>query len=77
MIYIREDQIGSYQELWAEAINAAVVKGQVVIINDVMCFYLTAGAIGDKVVPVWECKQVLADKVTGTGTEIERGQKIF
>lgn len=77
MFYLREDQEASYEELWAEALFVAVVKGQPVVINDTFCFYFTAGAIGDEVVPIWKARQVLADKATGTGTEIQRGEQIY
>jgi hypothetical protein len=77
MFYIKEDQVGSYQDLWAEAVAAAVVKGQGVVIQDCFCFYLTGGAIADRVVPIWECKQVYADKKIGTGQAILRGDEVY
>jgi hypothetical protein len=81
MLYCRDNQSPGYEELHAgnnnEVLVAAVVKGQVVIINDVMCFYFVDGAIGDKVVPVWKCRQVLADKAVGTGEDISRGEQVY
>jgi hypothetical protein len=84
MFYIKEDQVGSYEDLWAEEVLADVVKGQPVLINDTFCFYMTGGYAAvagvreaDRVTPIWRCKQVLADKVTGSGNDIQRGERVY
>lgn len=81
MFYLRDNQSPGYEELDAgntnEVLVAAVVKGQAVLINDTFCFYLRAGAIGDRIVPVWKCRQVLADKIEGTGEDIQRGERVY
>lgn len=78
MFILKDDQHSAYQELHRrEVTGAAVEKGDAVVINDVLCFWFTDGAVGDEVVPVWEARQVLADKKTGTGEEIEEGMQVY
>lgn len=77
MLYLADNQMSSYQELWGEAVGAAVVKGQAVIIKDVFCFYHNGDELGKVVVPIWEARQVLAEKSIGTGEDIERGEQVY
>jgi predicted RecA/RadA family phage recombinase len=77
MIILVENQVGSYQELWADEVVSAVEKGDVVLINDVLCFYFADAAAGSEIVPVWWAKQVRATKGTGSNTGITRGQQVY
>lgn len=66
-----------YDELWDIVVAAAVTSGQAAVIQDVFGFYLYNGAVGDEVTFIYRCRQVQADKVTGTGEEISAGEEVY
>lgn len=67
-----------YDELWDVIIaGAAVTKGDPAVVQDVFGFYAADGAIGDEIAFIYRCRQVLADKVTGTGEDIISGERVY
>lgn len=72
----KDNQI--YDELWDIVPAALVTKGQAARIADVFGFYYFAtSTIGDEVTYVYRMRQVLADKVTGTGEDIQAGDRLY
>jgi len=72
-----------YDELWDVEVAAAVTKGFGAVIQDVFGFYfnaVTAADItdgNDEVAFIYRMRQVEADKVTGTGEAIVRGDRVY
>ena len=75
MILMRDNVI--YDELLDVIAPAAVVKGQVALIQDVYAFYMNDAAAGEEVVAVYKCRQALMDKVAESGEEIVAGDQVF
>lgn len=76
MSFLMRDNV-DYKNLNEVIVAAAVVKGQAVVVQDTFGWYFKAGAIGDEVIVVFECRQVLATKKTGTGESITSGDKLY
>jgi len=62
----------------------AQVQGEVAVINDVAAFYLTGNLIGtlapatlEPLTAIYRARQVLANKMTGSGYAIKHGQKLY
>lgn len=66
-----------YDELWDVAPVAAVTAEDPAVVNDVFGFYITDGAAAAETTFVYECRQVEADKVTGTGEDIQAGEYVY
>jgi hypothetical protein len=74
---LRDDQQQSYHELWDQILTAAETKGFAQVVEDVFCFNMTAGAINDEVTRIYSATQVRVDKLTGSGEDINAGQKVY
>lgn|SRR5512136_917071 len=68
-----------YQHVWdAVPADLTIVKGDPAIKQDVFGFYLKdVESITEEVCFIFKMRQVLAAKVTGTGTEIKSGDKLY
>lgn len=70
-----------YDELWDCHPGAALVKGQGVIKQDVFGFWLkdseTATPTTEEIAIIYRCRQVEANKRTGTGEAILAGDKLY
>ena len=76
MFYWRDLEI--YDELWDCTPATAVLKGTPEVVRDVFGFWLKARELdGEEVVLVYRCRQVLSDKLTGTGEEIHSGERVY
>jgi hypothetical protein len=56
---------------------ASVDKGDPAVIQDVFGFYLVDALITETPVFIYRMRQVVADKVQGTGEEIEAGDRVY
>lgn len=80
MFYPRDHQI--YDESFDIIPAAAVVKGQPAQIQDIFGFWLTASQVpaGTSLIEqtfIYRMRQVLADKLTGSGEEIIAGDRVY
>lgn len=76
MFYWKDDII--YDELWDTIPATAVLKGTPQVIQDVFGFWLKdREQIGEEVAFVYRCRQVLADKIVGTGEAILAGDRVY
>ena len=80
MFYPRDHQI--YDESYDIIPAAAVLKGQPAQLRDIFGFWLTATAVaaGAALVEqtfVYRMRQVLADKLTGSGENILAGDRVY
>lgn len=75
MFYPKDDHI--YDELLDIVVSATVVKGEADLVQDCFGFYFTAGVSGEEVCFVYRMRQVLADKIVGTGQDIQSGDRLF
>lgn len=67
-----------YNELWDITPATAVEKGDAAVVQDVFGFYVKdRESDGEEVVFIYKDRQVLADKVTGTGENISAGEKVY
>lgn len=75
---LKDDQAPAYEELWDEVPGAVRAKGFAYVVNDVFGFLMTAAlAITDEVTFIWKARQVLVDKMRGTGEAITHGMKVY
>jgi hypothetical protein len=77
MFYPRDHQI--YDETYDVYALVAALKGAPLVIQDVFGFWLT-DVIVSTTIPftfVYRMRQVLADKLTGSGEEIEAGDRVY
>lgn len=79
MAYIlKDDQAPAYEEFWDEVPGAIRAKGFGYVVNDVFGFLMTASQnTTDEVTYIWKARQVLADKIVGSGEEIEHGEFVY
>jgi len=80
MFYPRDHQI--YDESYDIIPAAAVVKGQPAQLRDVFGFWLTASQVpaGTALIEqtfIYKMRQVLADKLTGSGEEIQALDRVY
>ena len=76
MFYWRDDVI--YDELWDTTPTTAVLKGTPQVVQDVFGFWLKdRETVGEEITFVYRCRQVLADKITGTGETILAGDRVY
>lgn len=67
-----------YDDLWDAVISgSAVVKGEPVVKQDSFGFYMNDGAVGDEVIILYTCRQVTANKKTGSGEAILSGDRLY
>lgn len=67
-----------YDELLEVEPATAVNKGDVALQQDVVGFWAKdREAAGEEVTLIYRCRQVLADKRTGTGEEIIAGDRLY
>lgn len=66
-----------YDELMEYTPAGARTKGQAEIIQDVFAFHFVAVAANNEATPVYRCRQVRADKLTGTGEAILAGDRLY
>lgn len=75
-LILKDNQI--YDELWDVVVSGtAVEKGDAAVVGDMFGFYFADGAIGEEVAFVVKARQVLADKLTGTGEDIAKGDFLY
>lgn len=83
MPYFDPKDVHIYDELKDITVAAAVTKGQGVVINDVFGFYLKSVSAADiaddrdDVSFIYRMRQVDAPKRTGTGEDIQAGEKVY
>jgi hypothetical protein len=72
----RQKDTQIYDELW---IDLTTTKAALAceVVQDVFGFYLVGGASGDDVAFIYRMRQVEADKKTGTGEDINAGEKLY
>jgi predicted RecA/RadA family phage recombinase len=67
-----------YDELWDITPATAISKGDPAVVNDVFGFYIKdRESAGEEVAFIYRARQVLADKVTGTGEDIQAGEDVY
>lgn len=67
-----------YDELWNEIPATAVTVGQAAVVQDTFGFYVKAReAAGEEIAFIYRCRQVEADKLTGTGEAIVHGDRVY
>ena len=82
MAFIQKDN-AIFDELREVEVAAAVTKGQATVIQNVFGFYhndVTVDDITDdrnEVTFIYRCRQVQADKLTGTGEAILKGDRVY
>jgi len=74
MIYFADYRYDDGKQVIAPA---AVVKGQVALINDTYAAYVVDTAAGDTVTVIFRARQAIADKKVGTGEAIEVGDRVY
>lgn len=78
MFYLEDMQIGAYDELWDAFPATAVLKGAAQVIQDVFGFWFKdRERTGQEVCFVYKARQVLADKIQGTGEAILPGDHVY
>ena len=76
-MFIWKDDV-IYDELWDVIPATAVVTGQAAVIQDVFGFYIKRReAVGEEICFIYRCRQVLADKLTGTSQAILAGDRLY
>lgn len=76
-IFLWKDNV-IYDELWDVLPATAVVAGDPAVKQDVFGFYIKdRESVGEEVTFVYRCRQVLAEKKTGTGEAILSGDKLY
>lgn len=75
MFYPKDPEI--YDELWDVIAPGTVNKGDDAIVQDVFGFYLYDAVVGDEVTFIYRMRQVLTDKIVGTGEEILAGDRVY
>ncbi len=76
-IFLWKDDV-IYDELWDVIPATAVVTGDPAVKQDVFGFYIKdRESVGEEVVFVYRCRQVLAAKKTGTGEAILSGDRLY
>jgi len=76
MFYPKDNMI--YDELWDIVPAALVTKGEAAQLEDVLGFYyFDSLEIGDEVTFIYRQRQVESDKATGTGEDINAGQRLY
>lgn len=75
-MFIRQDN-QDYKELLDAIPSAAVVTGQAEQYQDVFGFWLYDNDSGEETTFITECRQVLADKLSGTGESISSGERVY
>jgi hypothetical protein len=72
------EDVTIYDELWDTFPATAVLKGTPEVVQDVFGFWLKdREEAGEEVTFVYRCRQVLADKVVGTGEAILPGDRVY
>jgi len=67
-----------YDELWDVIPATAVTKGDAAVRQNVFGFYAkTRETAGEEITLIYRCRQVLADKRTGTGEAIISGDDLY
>jgi hypothetical protein len=75
---LKDDQMPGYEEFWDEVPGAVRAKGFAYVVNDVFGFLMTAAlTITDEVTYIWKARQVIVDKLTGTGEAINHGDFVY
>lgn len=77
MAFLWKDDV-IYDELWDVEPATAVEGGDGAVVNDLFGFYIKdREASGEEVTFIYRCRQVEADKLTGTGEDIQAGEEVF
>ena len=68
-----------YDHLKQTSISADITKGTVALVQDCYVFYpqLVDVSVDSTGIPLYECKQALMDKKTGTGQDITAGDFLY
>lgn len=77
MAFLWKDNV-IYDEIWDQTPGTGVAAQTAAVIQDVFGFYIkTAETATEETIFVYRCRQVEADKETGSGEEIEAGDRLF